>query len=225
MFRPFAIVCMGRTGSTLLGGLLDSHPEIECRGELFGSQFGYVEHPGISRKEFLEHHAYVTDLPIRGFKMPLDWVFNHPGIFDDFKALGYKIIRLDRRNALEHLVSIKLAQINTDWSSARHYTVQKTRVTPLELYNFIGARNAYNVVLDKFSEPLPNAHFPYEDLLKPNSQEQILRFLGASGHALTTRTMRQRSGTLADSIENFSELSAELSRTPYAALLEPVPHA
>ena len=213
---------MGRTGSTLLAGLLDSHPEIECRGELLGLQYGYVEHPGISRKAFLEHHAYTTSLPIRGFKMPLDWVFNHPGIFDDFAELGYRIIRLDRRNALEHLVSIKLAQTNTDWSSARHYTVQKTRVTPLELFTFIGARNAYNVVLDRFSAPLANAHFHYEDLLRPQTQEHLLNFLGARGHPLKAQTTRQRSGTLAESIENYPDLSRELSKTPYAPLLDAV---
>lgn len=219
MAGPFAIVCMGRTGSTLLVELLNSHPDIECRGELLGLQSGYVEHPGISRRTFLEQHAYSTELPIKGFKMPLDWIFNHPGDFDDFRELGYKIIRLNRRNALAQLVSIKLAQLNTDWGSKRQYTQQKTRVEPMELFTFVGAQSSYNAVLDRFSEPFQIAQVNYEDIMTRECQDRLLNFLGARPHALTTPTVKQRSGTLADSIENFAELNAALSKTPYAPLL------
>lgn len=217
--RLFAIVCMGRTGSQLLVRLLNSHPEIECKGELFGPHREYSEFPALTRREFLEQHAYDTDLPIKGFKMPFDWILDHPGIFDDFRHLGYRIVRLNRENVLAHLVSIKLAQRNNDWASRNRYSMETTSIKESELWEFAGSRSSCNTVLNRFSAPLETAYFSYEALLAPELQRRLLKFLGAPPVALTTDTVRQRTRPLSETIENIAELRRALSGTGLAAFL------
>lgn len=216
----FAIVSMGRTGSTLLVSLLNSHPDIECQGELFGPGAEYSKHPGLTRRQYLEHEAFRSDLPIKGFKMPFDWILEHPGIFEDFRQLGYRIVRLNRTNVLAHLVSIRLAQLNNDWSSRNPYTVEKAAVKPSELWEFLGSRNVTNAILDRFSSQLETARFDYETILAPASQQRLLSFLGARSHPLTASTMRQRHKPLSETIEGFAELRQGLSGTDLAPFLD-----
>lgn len=220
MSTRFAIVCMGRTGSSLLVNLLNSHPDIECQGELFRPATAFSKFPGMSRREFLEKHAYEGDLPIRGFKMPFDWILDHPCIFDDFRHLGYKILRLNRRNALSHFVSIKLAQLNNNWGSRHPYSIGKTSVDAVELYQFIGSRHSCNTVLDRFSAPLECITLHYETIMAPQSHADVLQFLGARPHALTTDTIKQRSRPLAEAIENIAELELALGQTRMAELMK-----
>lgn len=218
----FAIVCMGRTGSTLLADLLNSHPDIECRGELFGLEFGYKDYPNISRREFLEQYAYETEKPIRGFKMPLDWILRgHFGIFDDFRELGYKIVRLNRANILAHWLSIRLAQVNSNWGSKHIYENQHVRIEPWQFLSFIGRRNAWNQLLDALCEGTNPALFEYERLFETAEQARLLTFLGANVASLSTSKIRQRTAPLSDAIENYDELSAALTTTPFSTLAKP----
>ena len=203
----------------MLVNLLNSHPDIECKGELFGPKMAYAQFPDVTRREFLEQHAYDTDLPIKGFKMPFDWILDHPGIFDDFRDLGYRIVRLNRQNALAHLVSIKLAQRNNEWGSTQRYSMETTTVQEAELCEFIGSRNSCNTVLDRFSAPLETACFNYEALLSQETQRRLLDFLGARPMALTTETVRQRTRALSETIENIAELRRALSGTRMAAFM------
>ena len=216
MSTHFAIVSMGRTGSTLLVGLLNSHPDIECKGELFGPHAAYTKFPALTRKEFLERHAYDSKLPIKGFKMPFDWILNHPGIFDDFRDLGYKIVRLKRTNGLAHLVSVRLAQRNNNWGSREPYGIERTKVDKAALYRFLQYRDSSEAMLDRVTALLTGKTFNYETILDCNEQQRLLSFLGARPHALKPDTIKQRKLPLAETIENLTELRQALSGTPRA---------
>lgn len=219
----FAIVSMGRTGSTMLVGLLDSHPGIECKGELFGPHGAFHQHTGTSRREYLERYAYDTDQAIKGFKMPFDWILDYPGIFDDFSALGYKIVRLNRRRPLDHFLSINLAQANMNFESQEKYKVQKITIDPWQVVTFLGSRNTQMTVLDRFcaNANAETEFVDYEDLTSEACHRRLLGFLGASPQPLTAMTVRQRRGGLRDSIGNYDELVAFLRCSPFAGLLPP----
>lgn len=205
---------MGRTGSTLLADQLDSHPQIECGGEIFGAEYGIVEHTGMSRREFLETRAYKTDKPIRGFKMPLDWILKYPGIFDDFRDLNYRIIRLTRTDILGHYVSIQLATKNVNWGSKLPYTNQRVAVDPWGFIAFVYASGFQDMLLDRFSDGMPMAKIDYADLLNEERQATLLKFLGAAERKLTTTTVKQRTVPLRESIENYDAFQAVLATTP-----------
>lgn len=212
---------MGRTGSTMLVSLLDSHPQIECRGELFRPDGDYQRHAHISRRAYLEQHAYETGLPIRGFKMPLDWILNHPGIFDDFRALGYKMIRLDRKRILDHFLSIRLAITNAAFDAGHEYSKPALEIDPWQLVKFVGARNVQTTILDRFSADFETLHVDYDELTSESCQRRLLDFLGAAPRALTAGTVRQRRESLRNSITNYDALAAFLRASPLASLLPP----
>lgn len=213
----FAIVGMGRTGSTLLVDLLGSHPEIECKGELFGPMNAFSNYPQLTRGEFLDQAAYDTDRPIKGFKMPFDWIMEHPGIFDDFESRRYRAILLERQNALDHFLSVKLAALNTDWSSSREYTKQVLSLSPYEFMSFVGIRSYVRTVLNKMCRKLPTHSIIYEELFTPAVRDSLLEFLGAApSPLLASRTVRARSRMPVDIIENYNELVAFFQDGPYS---------
>lgn len=212
----FAIVSMGRTGSTLLANLLNSHPHIECRGELFHPIMGNYKNFSLPPSKFLRRHAYETRLPIRGFKMPWDWIPLYPSVFDYFAAQNYRIIRLVRENALEQFLSAKLARLNNSWDSLEVYKEQRISIHPLELMAYIGERLMIEVALDGFCKGLPSYHISFEKLFDKEKQAGLLAFLEASISPLSTSTIASRTIPLHEAITNFDELANFYANTDYA---------
>lgn len=222
----FVILCMGRTGSTLLVDLLRSHSEIECQGEIFGPAEGYVQHPGLTRGEYLDGPAYRTDRPIKGFKMPFDWVLMHPGIFDDLKSRNYHAIMLGRMNALDHFISARLADLNTDWGSFQSYAMEELRVNPFEFMSFVGYRNCAVNALEKMWGERPCHSVMYEGIFSEDAQREILDFLSARQTGLTTTTTRARTKKDASEVvTNYDELVEFFKLSPYAGWFPPRPQA
>jgi hypothetical protein len=215
----FIIVCEGRTGSNLLVDLLGSHPQIECAAELYHPQAGtFKNYPGISHRKFLDLHTYKTSLPIRGFKMPINWILEHPDIVAEFRADNYKIIRLSRENLFDHFLSLKLAILNLNWCSETVYDVQNLRVDPWEWLGFVGTRHGVSWATDLICAPLNSFRISYEQLLRPESQASMLRFLGADTHALSTVKIRMRTKPVHEIVENYDELVTFFANSPYAGL-------
>ena len=222
----FAIVCEGRTGSNTLVDLLGSHPEIECAAELYHPVAGtFKNYPGISHREFLDLHTYTSALPIRGFKMPINWILEHPDIVAEFRSDNYKIIRLDRANKFEQFLSVKLATLNSNWCSESTYQNQRLRVDPWEWLSFLGARHALHWATDIICAPMEAFQISYEQLLESEHQSSLLRFLGANPQALMTTKVRMRTEPIHEIVENYSDLVTFFSSSPYAAWFPPEPTA
>lgn len=202
------IICMGRTGSTLLVELLDSHPDVEFRGELFRPGGEFLSRTDWTRREYLERGAYRTQAEIRGFKMPFDWIIRYPGIFDDLEDLGYRAILLHRRNLLSHFVSAKLAGLNQNWASQAAYPEQELLVDKWELSRFFGiAAYVWGYVLPNMTKNLQTLTVYYEDLLHSDAHDNLLKYLGARPAALSTQTVKARTRSLRDVITNYDELA------------------
>ena len=79
----FVIVTAGRTGSTRLRLLLDSHPEIRCHGEVFGGNLSTLAEPGSPAME--EAEAARAASPAR---------FMQERVFDAGaqRAVGFKVL-------------------------------------------------------------------------------------------------------------------------------------
>lgn len=215
----FAIVCEGRTGSNLLVDLLGSHPEIECAPELYHPQAGtFKNYPGMSHREFLNLHTYRTSLPIRGFKMPINWILEHPDIVAEFRADKYKIIRLNRENLLDHFLSVKLAILNSNWCSESVYDIQHLAVDPWEWLEFVGTRHGVAWATDMVCARMNIFTITYEQLLRPEFQASMLNFLGAEIRELSTVKIRMRTKPVHEIIENYDELVAFFANSPYSGL-------
>lgn len=218
MAGRFVIVSMGRTGSTLLTGLLNSHREIECQGEIISPHGKFSQFKDIRRKEFLRRYAYDTHKPIKGFKMPFDWAIQEAGVFEDLKELGYCAIKLVRANPLDHFVSAKLADLNIDYSSQSSYANQAITVSPWEFMQFLGYASAANMCLDAMIAGMPKIDVGYENLLMTKLQSKILNFLGAEPHELKAQTVRSRTKPIEEVIKNYHALSVFFRDSPYAPL-------
>jgi hypothetical protein len=206
---------MGRTGSTWLANLLDSHPEIEFRGELFLPEGDFEQRTDITRREYLRLGAYQTTARVRGFKMPFDWILKFPGVFEDFHALGYKAILLQRTNHLSQLVSAKLAASAVDYSSRSVYPEQSIIIDKWELARFFGIAQYVNgYVLPTLAQGLESHIVRYEDLQDATTQHALLDFLGVERRPLTTPTTKARTKPLTEVIANYEELKLFFSDSP-----------
>ena len=209
----FAIVCMGRTGATLLQNLLNSHPDIECQGELLNPMIApYRYFEGTSR-QFLKQ-AYETQKPIRGLRLPYDSIMHHPAVFRDLQELGYRIVWLSRRNSLEHFVSVKLAL----------YDRQRIKVDPIQFLEFRGSQASAEVFLDFATRPFNRTHIDFDDLLDPVAMFDLQTFLGAAPRLLTSSTIKGRTIPVHEAVENYNDLISYFADTTYASIfrtLEP----
>jgi hypothetical protein len=212
----------------LLVDQLGSHPEIECAGELYHPVAGtFKNYPGISHREFLDRHTYRTSLAIRGFKMPINWILEHPDIVAEFRADNYKILRLDRENLFDQFLSLKLATLNSNWCSDSTYEQQSLKVDPWECVSFMGARYALHWASDLICAPMQCFKLVYEQLLQAETQAAVLRFLGAEPQPLKTVKIRMRTRAVHEIVENYSELVDFFSSSPYARwfpLPDTIPH-
>ena len=221
----FVIVSMGRTGSTLLVGLVNSHPDVECQGEIISPHGKFSAFASMSRTDFLAHHAYETDKPIKGFKMPFDWVIKQAGVFEDLRRLGYRVIRLRRADRVAHLVSSKLAGLNMNYESTGAYAKQSITVSPWEFVQFTGYVSAAEKCLDEMIDGFDILDVSYEHLLKPDTHKQIVAFLGAKPFGLTARTMRSRTRPIHEVVTNYAELSRFFQASPFRRMWPPIAEA
>jgi hypothetical protein len=218
----FAIVCEGRSGSNLLVDLLQSHPDIECAGELYHPVVGtFKDHQALTDRQFLDHQVYRTAKPIRGFKMPINWILERPDTIREFRIDQYKIIRLDRENLFDQFLSLKLATLNANWCSDTTYDLQRIRVDPWEWLEFAGVRRGVIWVMDTLCQPFARFRITYEQLLTEHAQTALLQFLGAAPMPLQTRKIRMRTKPVDEIVENYDELAQMFKNSPHAAYFPP----
>lgn len=213
------IVSLGRTGSTLLTHMLSSHPDAEFHGELFAPMGWFEQQTRWSRREYVAHGAYGTDANLKGFKMPFDWLVNYPGVLDDLKAVGYKVVLLRRSNSMSHYVSMQLASKNADWSSRAPYANQKLQIDKWALVQFVMLVKALDFdVIPKLVAPMETHELSYESLQMQDVQDKLLDFLGIDRYPLSTPTVKARTRRLDEVVDNYDELKAFFTGSP----LEPL---
>jgi hypothetical protein len=137
----FFILARGRTGSTLLHQLLDSHPQCICFEEIFADRPLPDESPadypapmleGMRRDEglrssdpvaFLDRYVFADDLPpaIRSVGFKLFYFHSNGGrseLWDHLRRdQGVRVVHLRRRNLLRMFLSMKIAFKTGAWWS------------------------------------------------------------------------------------------------------------
>ncbi|WP_084536754.1 sulfotransferase [Azospirillum halopraeferens] len=216
MRKYFSIVSMGRSGSTLLERLLASHPDITSLGEVISPYGKYGKNSSIPIRQFIEHEMFGERTGICGFKMPFDWMLTYPDVFGAFFDLKFKIIYLKRANKLDQFISMKLAQKTGVWESNANYKGARIVIKIEEIGKFFISANYADEVLRQMTSRFPKVEVTYEGLIAGDSHQDILNFLNASGHPLTTNTVRSRTMSRRDVIENFDDVAEAFSGTPHA---------
>lgn len=197
----------------MLVRLLDSHPQITCKGEEVSPDGLYAQYPGMPLREFVGNVLFQECNGICGFKMPFDWILQYPDIFGAFRELSFKLVFLQRRNKLDHFLSIKLAEQNTDWSSSRPYAVQRIHISYDELYEFFITSDYADRVLSQMCSTYDCLSVTYEELADGSRENDLLDYLGAERRRLQAGTVRARRLTRQEAILNFNDLVASFAPT------------
>ncbi|ESY13891.1 hypothetical protein X748_02775 [Mesorhizobium sp. LNJC386A00] len=225
----FAIVFVGRQGSSYLQGLIDSHPDATCEGELFSPTVrllaDLVRRRTISYRNsrqrdvaaYLSRKLHKKKSAAIGFKMPYLSLVEHPEAREAFEAFGYKVIRLSRDNLLDQYISFKLAQINNAWRSDRgSMKITHFAAEPEDVAEAFQKWTEWDSRLAQLVETLPNLHVTYEELVDGSGVFRSLEFLNLRKVPLHSPFRRQRSGSQSDILENYAELKDHFARTQWA---------
>jgi hypothetical protein len=218
----FLIVCLGRTGSSHLASLLDSHPGIVSRAEFFNADDGGFDRwPGGDHRAFVADYAGFSDDKVCGFKLPLDSLVNYPVLLDFLRDERVRIIRLVRPNRLAHLVSARLAQQTGVWHS--HQGEQpsiRVRLGVDECLAWFRDGEYHDAILDELTRRHPTYRIRYEELSDPRRLDELQRFLRVAPMPLCSDSRRQRRRPLAEVVENWDEVADGLRGTGWEQFLE-----
>ena len=222
----FVILCLGRSGSTHLGSLLDSHPDIRCFAEVLSATVqpgepGFVHSPHARVVDYLDGLLEGTVEPVAGFKLPMNSLRAHPEATDLFEDRRLKVIRLSRTNLLAQLVSRRLlAETSVAHSIYGSYGDARVHLRPRHALAALERMEADERVLDRVAEPLPTHRITYEELAAGRGLDELQGFLGVRPQPLRSWFTKMRTRPLSDTVENWEELAAALAKTPYARFLE-----
>jgi hypothetical protein len=226
MSLDFVILCLGRTGSMYLQGLLDSHPGIRCFDELFSDNpragdEHFVNSTHTEPREYVEE--LTRDLPQRavGFKLPYNSLRAYPDAFDLLHDPELRVIRLRRENLLAQYVSWRLLK-RTGIAHSTHGRYDDVRITvdPEQCIDQLDVRVFQDRVLDEIARGNPVLEISYEEIVAGERLEEVQRFLGVDPWPLSSWFEKLRSRPLPEVIENWDELADSLAGTPHERYLD-----
>jgi hypothetical protein len=230
----FFILAAGRTGSTRLRYLLDSHPLAKCHGELFGENMSTLAEPGsdlhrqllgersTNPAEFLHRRAFdAGGAQAVGFKilyhqLTLDWPGLHEATLADREI---RVLHLVRRNGLKRFLSEYFVGTVT----RKNLFFENEAVPEVEPVSIPVEPLLANLeMLDRESEKLgglfrkhPFHEIAYEDSLDDNgpAMRSVLGFLDLPPARLSVPIKKILPDDPARLIANFREVEEALRGT------------
>jgi hypothetical protein len=221
----FVILCLGRTGSTHLVALLDSHPEIRCFGELFPHERGTLdeEYAPHWQSDPLEYVAALTapvTEPAVGFKLPLGSLQAHPDAARLVEPEDLRVVRLSRMNLLALFASRRLLASTKGSESGGDYGGATVALDPKQCLAMFRRSEEHERYLDELAADKPTVRITYEELAAGERLAEVQRFLGVEPVSLKSGHTRARKRALSETIENWPEVEEALRGSPYERFLQ-----
>ncbi len=225
----FVILFPGRTGSTFLVSALDSHPDVEAKGEVLdGLRAKGVETQRAWVNRYLRGPAVGRSKAI-GFKTKLRDVLDQEAFTAAVERYNTQIIVLDRRNDVKHAVSRITARVLRErtgrWNRYEgSEELGLLEIDPEDFASRLGAVEEEKGVIRSFVDGLdrPHLHIDYEDLCAdpPATFETVFKYLGVRSLPVAGATLKNTSDDLREVIANFDELRKLYAGTPYEAMFD-----
>lgn len=243
-YTRFVIVTTGRTGSTRLRLLLDSHPLITCHGELFGENLSTLAAPGsephrrllaerdLDPAGFAMQRAFApTGAAAVGFKILHQQLLQRwPGLLDALqRAQDVRIIHLVRRNGIKRFMSEYFVGTVTG-KNVYFQDEPLPRIEPVVV--------PVTILLERLSEERrqsdriravfadhPCHEVAYEESLDDDGPalRAAQEFLGVPPASLTAPIRKILPDDLRQLIANFDEVAAAVRGTPFEPMLAGAP--
>lgn len=206
--NKYVIVTMQRSGSNMLGSILDSHPQIACFGELMRRTPDWMLEKGyrgalkileVTDPEFRDDNvrfarpydfvncAFSTQTKknIKGFKLHVE---QHPEFLEKlFGDPEYSFIHLQRENVLAQYSSWKIAQVTGQGNARKGTEIRRAKVLfkPTDFQKYL---NRIEKDLSRITSMLSARddsvfHIKYTQLMNDAKIREVIAFLGADDKA------------------------------------------
>ena len=224
-YNTFVVITRSRTGSNLLMSLLNSHPNIVAKGELFRSL------DGKSCKETWVNTFVNMPKQIKyfGFKIfyyhPLD--SNDKEIWDYIKEdKSIRLIHLTRDNMLKTVVSREIADRTNTWTNKWGKNIQLSdKQVEIDidycLNEFEITKESENSTKNEYNREF-FIELTYEDLIKDNQKmmNEVFNFLELKETKVKSGYKKQNKEKLEELIVNYKDLYEAIKRTKWSYLLD-----
>lgn len=228
----FVIFAQGRTGSTLLQSLLNTHPDIYCDGEILSRvlqrRILFPRYRVSSRSRL----AHTQGCSTYGFHLKI-WQLHQQGCSDVRKFLeslstsGYRIIYLRRENSARQVISGQIARrtvyhIGNNESPRRNNV--RLELDPDKVVRRIAAVQDYHQQEAAALAEINHLALTYERHLLESENHQstadlVFSYLGLQSAPVSTGLARTGSDNLSDRILNHEELERSLEAAGYGHFL------
>lgn len=223
----FLIFGAGRSGSSLLVDLLDSHPQIRCEGEI-------LHHRVLFPRLYVSCRAATAAQDAYGFKLlsyQLRQVqkMHDPGLFlQRLHESRWKIIYLVRRNILRRALSNLYARHRQKFHARRDERPTEAVRMPVdvsELLSWMEGMERLNRFEQQLLSDLPHLHIVYEDDLQDSHDHQptvdrIFLYLGLPSARVKSNLVKATPRDLSDFVANHEELVQFVNDSLYSEYLE-----
>jgi LPS sulfotransferase NodH len=226
----FVMLFMGRSGSTYLVDALASHPEICAKWEgLLGRKDADAQ---LERARRFFTQPPDGEYPaVVGFKTKLSQVKDCERFAKFLGEMGARIILLQRRNTVKHVVSWVNSERIHDATGYWNLWNEENRLPPTTIDVAKFDRKLEQVekgkrALESYAKKseLPTLWSYYEDLLvdKQATLQRIFSFLGVRSEPVQGGSIKNTSDDLREAVSNFDELRAHYVGTPYEQMFDEV---
>lgn len=225
--KKFVIFGRGRSGSTLLVDLLDSHPQIHCDNEI-------LHHRVLFPRLYIDSCASRYQSQVYGFKLlsyqikDVQPISQPKNFLLELCQSGYKIIYLKRKNLLDHALS----NINARQKQKFHYHVSQDKtqkksihVEVKELLKWITGSEKLNNYEHQLLQNVPHLSLTYESNLQyslshQTTANQIFQLLDLPLVSVKTNLIKIMPLTVNEMIINYEEILESLQGTQYEQFLK-----
>ena len=225
----FVLVATPRTGSTLLGDMLNSHKDIFCDNELFNPhqicRYGFNEtairglryrnaQPLRFWKEF-----FFSEFAGRQKSIGFNFMLGHNYEILDriFEDKDLKIIFLSRENKLAQYSSFQIALSTQSWSRREGVPDSRDNKRLLrfdfrQFEQWLQGEMTYEYLFLRMLETLERKHIrlEYQRILQQDSHELICEHLDVEPMPLKTVLAKQNENRVTDRFENPDDVSSYL---------------
>lgn len=223
----FIILSQGRTGSSLLQSLLDSHPQILCEGELLMYPVSFP-------------NLYIKSMAARQYQKEVAWGFKVKPyhltgtqkrdlnkFICDFYAEGWKIIRLERKDIFRQTISGIIGKYRNTWvitSENSKLNKTKIKIDTDQVIEWMEGKLKQKKWENEALDGLHYLNISYEDDLDDSENHQttcdrICNHLKLPEKTIQTKLKKTTSRDLREEIENYDEVIERLKDTEYAQFL------
>lgn len=223
--KRFVVFGQGRSGSTLLTSLLNSHPDIHVDGEILRNWHALPH--GVVQRRLLRCGKRVYGFKLLSYQLDNVLCYRDPNRFMDWLVSeGFLVLYLRRNNLLQFALSQINARLNR-FHQRDGFRLERRRptVTRGELFwwfNQLENRFRYEANVLSGRDYLGLVY--EDDLLEegswPRTVERVCNYLGVPVSQATTDFIKVNPQRLRDIVANSDEVNAMLRGTRYEVYLD-----